>query len=770
MSANIINSSKTGKRPRDEDVDSKTPLTLPAKTVAERNLGKQKLRDDWWSVSDTSNLSGNNSVSRDDSNAFSVALNDNKELAELSAYSSFPDSSVDISKVLADSSINTSVDSKAGEVFDDSVDYIEEHEFLSYDVTSSPFPLYDSENDDTDTESVDHEEMPENPLPESQSLSNNTEKELKVISINGTKDENDNLKSDNEKTLQTFQMKLKQSENKKAELLNSVIKSDENIEMLASAIVNVVLAKAVIDVISCKEIDKKDVVENENKDVAENENIMFQDTETSEELNQNTNAETNQIVSKAEEKHENLDTDHKPNYRQRLYSWPYTTDSDVKVKYSDENNVEKQTVIDGPQSVAKDIVEIIVEPGKAPEKKELETATVVKTAKESAEDFEKYYFKQKASQHGIDIVSPRCQLKRASSLSSESENESEKAIQKTGIPKQNFIRSSKKELNISFDQQSRSQSESSDIHSLDESDCQVDPSYIFRQNASRCGIKIQNPKETIELSAENSDAELESYSFQNKILQLDDPKRCDTSTPEPDKLSLNPESPEFKPGWKKTLENSHRTSSLNGMRADAPAFNPGSLNTSSSDLYDSMSKIEMRVDAPEFNPSKVSVRANASSFEPQTKTKETDARTAKVFHIPTPKMKQEKPAVGIQASPQTCDSSANTRRVKTKESGMETASCNSREVSVNTDFSGNLDKDSHTLPIKSKSFASKNTNTDVPKRRSIAVSVNFSGGYQDSKSDDRQKLENAIVLEREQAEMMEQMKNLQVSMFWCTYR
>ena len=194
-----------------------------------------------------------------------------------------------------------------------------------------------------------------------------------------------------------------------------------------------------------------------------------------------------------------------------------------------------------------------------------------------------------------------------------------------------WLRKKKGQLD-SLGRNSRSQLESSDYQSL-ESDSQTDPAYIFKQKASKLGIKIQNPKETIELSTENSDAELESYTFKNQDLHLEDSSRRDTSTSttEPN-LFLNPESPEFKPGWRKGMENNIRTSTRNEMRADAPEFNPGSLNTSSSDLNDSTSKIEMRVDVPEFNPVNFSVKTASQKLESLKKADENHTKSAKIYH------------------------------------------------------------------------------------------------------------------------------------------
>ena len=749
---------KSGKRPRDEGTEARSPIRLPAKTVAQRNLNKQKIRDDWWSLSDTSNLSDNRHNSTNvQGNGY---LNNSNRLLESSRYSSFPDSSVDISKVLAESSVNSGVDSKHDEVFDDSVDYIEEHEFLSYDVTSSPFSAYDTDEEHEQNgclETRGHDEMPESPIPDVTYSIVNVKQELNS--------EIDAVKSNNEKVFLKFQKELEESEIRKTEVLKSRVVSDENIEVLASAIVTGVLAKAVIEIIS---------FDSGEKNVKDSMKII--DIENSVDGNFNTNAKndsskTNAEIRELQEFHEKKEKGNEneqnisennenispTNDRPRLYSWPYSEDDSESKNETDKPNGKVIEVIT-PSKAHK--VEIIVDQNASSEKEKLSVDLIsktVKTASESSKDFEKFYFKQKASQHGIEIVSPLRNLKETATVSSESDNESERSHQNN----ENIMAQMKKGRLDSLGRNSRSQSESSDYLSL-ESDSQTDPAYIFKQKASKLGIKIQNPKETIELSTENSDAELESYTFKNQDLHLEDSSRRDTSTPEPN-LFLNPESPEFKPGWRKGMENNIRTSTRNEMRADAPEFNPGSLNTSSSDLNDSTSKIEMRVDAPEFNPVNFSMKTASQKLESLKKADENHTKSAKIFHIPTPKAQIEKPSIGIQASPKLSDCSVNTRRVKTKDLGVETNSCDSREVCVNTDVPGNMETESHTLSIKEKHFLSKNTNTDVPKRRSIAVSVNMTGRYQEKKieSENKEFVAEMCKLENEKAVMAEQIKYLQ---------
>ena len=746
-------------------------------------------------------------MSRNDCKAFSdLSLNDSNTAPDISTYSSFPDSSVDISKVLAESSVSANVDNSANEVFDDSVDYIEEHEFLSYDVTTSPFPLIDSDDNENYEELLENkscEEFPEDPYTNIQGVSNKSDLEIEqVISIDNknqeTVDKNislslanrksstDYLKSDDGVILLRYFQQLQQSETKKNEILGLGEKSDENMEKLASAIVSSAIAKAVIDMIGKKGINTN-VIEHKESVVIEHEENIIVDEANSVDVNRNTNAETIEtkenvvkvdvvqkesiaIVDKessvdgnwnadaetvdtktvTQNRSESFEKATNTGGRCRLYSWPYSSDTDTSFKAVGENHAEKQTNVTKKSVCAKHTEDKINVDSNVNSQRE-EFSSTVQT--KVSDDFEKFYFKQKASQHGIEIVSP---LKRASSLSSESD--SENGIHHRRTEKQ-------KQISDLFDI-SRSQSESSDLHSLDGSDAQIDPSYVFKQKASKLGIKIQNPKQTIELSAENSDAELETYAVQNKADLLHDLVRPDTSTPEPEGLPLNPESPEFKPGWKRKIEN--RQGAVNSMRPDAPEFNPDAWNTRSSDLNDSLNKIEMRAEAPEFKPENSfdssKMRVNAPPFDPLKTAGETVTKVSKVFHIPTPKPKEEKPAIGIQASPETSDSSVNTRRLKTKDTSMSTGSCESRDVCVNTEFSGNQEAESHTLPTKqSKSFASKNTNTDVPRRRSIAVSANISGGYHGAKMDEKQKTEDVVKLERDQAAMHEQIRSLQVT-------
>ena len=768
---------KTGKRRRDDETESRSPIALPAKTAAQRDLNKQKVEEDWPSFSDAYNLSNNvqksanfpKNVSLNNGNRLpetsrygivskvlseDVSLNKVNSLPEASRYSSFPDSSVDIGKVLAENAVNSDIGCEHDEeVFDDSVDYIEEHEFLTYDVTSSPFSPCDTDEEHEENGCLEmrgHDEMPESPVPDVTYSVVNIKPELK--------NEIDDIKSNDEKVLLKFKKELEGSEIKKTEVLKSGVVNDNNIEMLASAIVTGVLAKAVIEIIS-----------HDNGDKIVKDDMKILDIESSVDGNLNTNAEivtskpepeireilneVKEMNKKGNNTQQNIGENHEDisptSDRQRLYSWPYSEDKDEENDTDMEKSKEKVIEVTTPSKTHK--VEIIVDQNANSEKENISVdsiAKTVKTASESSKDFEKFYFKQKASQHGIEIISPLRNLnnlnnlKETASVSSESDNESE-----------NLAKRKKGRLN-SVDRYSRSQSESSDYQSID-SDSQADPAYIFKQKASKLGITFQNPNKTIELSTENTDAELESYTSKHKDLHLEDPRRSNTSTPEPT-LFLNPDSPEFKPGWRKKIEANNRTLS----KTDGVESKSSSLNTSSSDISDNISKIELRVDAPEFNPANFSMKTASQKLESLKKTEDNHQKGAKIFHIPTPKAKKENPSIGIQASPKLNDISVNTRRVKTKDFGGETNSCDSREVCVNTDFPGIVDQaDSHTLPVKPpKHFVSKNTNTDVPKRRSIAVSVNMTGSSTEKKKEKESKVAK---LEEEKAVMAEQIKYLQ---------
>ena len=852
--APIIPPSKANKRPRDEETECGEGLS--ARTVVEKNLEKVKVRDDWWSVSDTSNLSAAYDMSKDDSQiVFDNSLNDSKAGPEVTTFSSFPDSSVDISKVLAESSTNVSIDSGAN-CLDGSVDYIEEHEFLSFDVTFSPFPLIESDDNESDqeffqTQNDFSEESPEDPLISIQCDPDKTDFDIEAVKVNKQQDKTDidieavkvnkqqdktdfhieavkvnkqqdktdidieavkvNQQQDktdldigefkvnnerdsaDERDSKTSMLFLKfykqwqQSESKKGKILGLGVESDENIDLLAAAIVSGVIAKAAIEFIDTNRFERVGIEAGNSE--------MLQDKDSSANDNCNTNAETKVIKGsssvlvatennstginnkensndegtetgnpQASSNSESFDQENETCGRHRLYSWPYSSDNESSAKTEGTNDIDtKINEIKDFESEKDTTSKDEMNNNVMPQGDDAITNSESEVIKQQAtEDFEKYYFKQKASQHGIQIVSP---LKRTSrgSLSSESDTER--------IEHMHNIRKYPDKISSDVFHMSRSQSESSDLHSLDGSDSQVDPSDIFKHKASMLGIKIQNPKRTIELSAENSDAELEGWTSHNKGELIHDFDRQHTSTPEPDGISLNPQSPEFKPGWRKNIINSQVTKT--SMRADAPEFNPEAWNTSSSDLNDSLSKIEMRPEAPEFKPD-ISVdsskmKVTATPFEPLKTAQETLTAKSKVFHIPTPAPKQQKFTKCIQASPDTKNCSVNTRRVKTKDNSMSTGSCYSRDVCVNTDADDPHGRESQTLLAKSKRFVSKNTNTDVPKRRSIAVNVNMSGGYygaklEEKKDDSALKNERAhtLKMENDSSARKEQIRLLQV--------
>ena len=743
---------KPGKRRRDEDNETRSPITLPSKTAAQRNgNNKQKVSANW-----SENVSLNNIIKLPDNSRYAaiskalaedVSVDKVNGLPEGSIYSSFPDSSVDIGKVLAENAAKSDICSKeVEEVFDDSVDYIEEHEFLAYDVTSSPFSPYDTDEEHEENgclETRSHDEIPESPVPEVKYSIVNIKPDL-----TNEIEENDGISSNDERVLMKFRRDLEESEIKTNEIIKSGVVNDTNIEMLASAIVTGVLAKAVIEVVSQGSGDKH-----------VKRGIKVLDIESSVDGNLNTNAEvvtvkpdpeiiremlndvrgvndkangnevkgTNEKGDESEGNINEIDENESPtSERHRLYSWPYSEDKDNEMNNEIENP--KETVIEVTTPSKAHKVEIIVDKTSNSDKENITADSIAKTVKtvsESSKDFEKYYFKQKASQHGIEIISPLRNLnslnnlKETASMSSESDNEND-----------NLAKMRKGRLN-SMDRNSRSVSESSDYQSVD-SDSQSDPAYIFKQKASKLGITFQNPNKTIELSTENSDAEVENYASKHKDLHLVDPRRSRTSTPEPG-LILNPDSPEFKPGWRKKIEANNSAFTKIG----AVESNSGSLNTSSSDISESVGKIELRVDAPEFNPANFSMKTASQKLESWKNVDNNQNKGAKIFHIPTPKAKVENPSIGIQASPNLTDISVNTRRVKTKDFGGGTNSCDNREVCVNTDAPGVVDQgESYTLPVKpAKHFVSKNTNTDVPKRRSIAVSVNMTGNSSEKKKD-----------------------------------
>ena len=902
--APIIPPSKANKRPRDEETECSERLS--ARTVVEKNLEKVKVRDDWWSVSDTSNLSAAYNMSKDDSQiVFDNSLNDSKAGPEVTTFSSFPDSSVDISKVLAESSTNVSIDSGAN-CFDGSVDYIEEHEFLSFDVTTSPFPLTESDDNESDqeffqTQNNFSEESPEDPLISIQCDPDKTDLDIEAVKVNKQQDktdldieavkvnkqqdktdldigefkvnkqqdktdfdieavkvnkqqdktdfdigavkvnkqqdktdldigavkvnkqqdktdldigavkvnkqqdktdldigefkvnnEKDSADENDSKTSMLFlklYKQLQQSESKKGEILGLGVESDETIDLLAAAIVSGVIAKAAIEFIDTKRFERVGIEAGNSE--------MLQDKDSSANDNCNTNAETKVIKgsssvlvgtennstgisnkenskeegtetgnSQASSNSESFDQENETCGRHRLYSWPYSSDNESSAKTEGPNDIDnKINEIEDFENEKNTTSKLETNDNVMPQGDDAMANSESEVIKQQAtEDFEKYYFKQKASQHGIQIVSP---LKRTSrgSLSSESDTERIEHIHN--------IRKYPDKISSDVFHMSRSQSESSDLHSLDGSDSLVDPSDIFKHKASMLGIKIQNPKLTIELSAENSDAELEGWTSQNKGELIHDFGRQHTSTPEPDGISLNPQSPEFKPGWRKNILKENSQVTKNSMRADAPEFNPDAWNTSSSDLNDSLSKIEMRPDAPEFKPENSidssKMKVTATPFEPLKTAQETLTTKSKIFHIPTPAPKQQKFTKYIQASPDTKNCSVNTRRVKTKDNSMSTGSCYSRDVCVNTDADDQHGKESQTLLAKSKRFVSKNTNTDVPKRRSIAVNVNMSGGYygaklEEKKDDSTLKNERAYTLkmENDSSAMKEQIRLLQV--------
>ncbi|XP_045174672.2 uncharacterized protein LOC123535965 [Mercenaria mercenaria] len=603
--------------------------------------------------------------------------------------------------------------------FDDSVDIvIEEHEFLSYKVSSSPFGDENSsseydDDDETALDEVDGEIFSRSDLVKKEGEVVDTNADIlsrtKEISIQmkgeeqvlgiETADDMDRKKlpskekvslisqTDDEKIVNQYQQQLEEVEKAQIELLASASK---DVEKIASNIVSQAIAKGVIKFFSTFK-DKLTDTEKENY-----EKVL----------------EIREVKNMCGNRNDKVSQESKKG----LYSW------------NSGNEMNKDSEVEK----CEDIVET-----DAPCIQEL---TIRPTSKKP-DDFEKFFFKRTASKHGITIVSPEKVVsykksdfvKEETPESIESHNDEdpfEHLFKSSGnsAPKNFYSRdtdSERRNIKEAFKMGIKrvlSEEADSDVNSIEGS--QSDFGDAFRLKASLSGILVQDPSEKVEFSTD-SDAELEQLSRHRNSRgdNADTERKRSTSTPDPFNLPLNPKSPEFKPGWKK------RTIS-GGLRPEAAEFNPESLNSSfslntsvsGSDFSEKLDS-SMRIDAPAFVPVSIKTgptpRYDAALFEP----KEQEQRKPKVFYIPTPKEKTPNPSVAIQASLNTSTICVGTKKIKTKESAMVTNTCNTRDVSVNTETDTEIDGKNVNVKKSSKKFTSKATNTDMSQKRSIGINV-----------------------------------------------
>lgn len=347
-------------------------------------------------------------------------------------------------------------------------------------------------------------------------------------------------------------------------------------------------------------------------------------------------------------------------------------------------------------------------------------------------DFEKFFFKQTASRHGITIVSPEKEVSCQELSKKDAEVENSKDTETAKLQDQN---SSFKQVNMlgnkSFEkatqlnkshckQGGKKLAEEIDSETASIEGSHSDSGEAFRMKACQRGILVQDPANKVEISTD-SDAELEQLSLkgENRRKKSEQAHERNTSTPDAFALILNTDSPEFKPARKKRTVASR-------LRADAAEFNPGSLSSSFS-LNSSVSESEtsekldtsMRANAPIKLETCSKLKADAASFE----TNITQPWKQDVLSISKLKDKKSNQSVAIQVSPYLRTVCVGTKILKTKETCSLTGSCETRDVAINTEINSDVDCKYVTVKRQTAKLASKASNTDNPQKRSVAINV-----------------------------------------------
>ncbi|WAR01456.1 hypothetical protein MAR_008014, partial [Mya arenaria] len=322
----------------------------------------------------------------------------------------------------------------------------------------------------------------------------------------------------------------------------------------------------------------------------------------------------------------------------------------------------------------------------------VDTEPVPSTSERSGDDFEKFFFKCKASQHGIVIESPgkkgevQNQMKESKDNGMKNENDNarnELPFNENLIEIPSGLRLARKRTLSELDSGNTSR-EGSQSDSLD----------AFKMKALQRGITIQDSKEGVL----DSDAELELLNTSGRVSRgssnsserfsrqssVDTARVRHASTPDPSLTILNPSSQEMKPRRK------------NGISEGS----------------------QIRAEAPEFVPGK-ELNARTTSFKP----KEQIPKKPKIFYIPTPKEEVPNPSVSIQATPNIRHVSSETKRFRKKDCSTETSNCITREVCVNTDESHAKESLGGRTIKTTARYVTKSVNTDVPAKRTVGINV-----------------------------------------------
>lgn len=613
---------------------------------------------------------------------------------------------------------------------------IEEHEFLSYNVESS---LFGEESSSTsyDKDTVDDFEEHDGgmkdesvdvvrDLPIKVKGASQTDNELdtnlqegfkqkivELVASNETTPAPTNLiaQSDDEKIVTKYKQQLKESQNAQSKLLTAA--SDEDVDTIACNIVKQAVAKGVLKFFN-----------------------SFSDRFTGASSN---DCDTEYEMRDKYENKSELDP------KKGLYSWS----CGIAVGNSEEEGEVSNKFLTEGKLVTKPEQDCVVE---RVETEIIQDENEIKLSTNKPDDIGKFIFKQIASKHGINIVSPektQIQREQKTTKADSCHEEFDTQLRYCVDPDEHVNKTSGTSIPISLGYQNSQESELDcaftnqkyvlrsgvkknirrfseemdwDVNSLVSS--QSEAIDAFRMKASQRGIRIVDPRDGAEFSTD-SDIEVEHFASQRSLMsrsenaELDDRRMSTTNTMMP---KLNPDSLEFKPGRKKCSISSD-------LRPDAVEFNPESLNSSQS-LNTSITESDkldssMSVDAPEFVPvlSTISskLRSDAIAFEPEEK------KSAKpnIFYIPTPTEKKPNPSVAIQASPDTSSTCVGTRRIKTEDAWTVTGSCSTREVSVNTENSINTETAGENVIVKRSTFkySNKATNTDMFQKRTVGINV-----------------------------------------------
>ncbi|KAL3843186.1 hypothetical protein ACJMK2_021136 [Sinanodonta woodiana] len=257
-------------------------------------------------------------------------------------------------------------------------------------------------------------------------------------------------------------------------------------------------------------------------------------------------------------------------------------------------------------------------------------------------------------------------------------------------------------------------------------------------------------------------------------------------------FEFNPELPEFKPGLKKIGDSWKKAYAINvdapeefqaavtkedkNQYADSDPFPENSwvvdnklINILASDFQmktgvgqepeqsSATHKIvwKLNTDCPEFKPEsqKIStIRPDAPEFTPSLKTffqpPDQDAickmkPKAKVLHLVTPKVVEKFKSVDIQASVEVKDSSSLTRKVKKRDTGTYTGSCDCRDVCVNTLESMACDKSKFYIPKEVVLLSTKSVCCGTEPQSTESIGINTDLGSYNKETELIEKLKQA---------------------------